>query len=60
MQVSAAPETPILPHDVKAISKPEREQTVGNRLSGAIEFGYSLTRGNSPLSQPSVESKWGI
>ncbi len=56
MQVSAAPETPILPHSVKAISKPVREQTFNNRLSGAIEFGYSLTRGNSPLSQSSVSA----
>jgi|SRR6185437_3984287 len=39
MEVSAAPGTPILPHDVKAISKPAREQTLSNRLSGAIEFG---------------------
>ena len=54
MQVSGAPGTPILPHNVKAISKPMREQTLSNRLSGAIEFGYSLTRGNSPLSQSSV------
>jgi Protein of unknown function, DUF481 len=54
MQVSGAPGTPILPHNVKAISKPVREQTFSNRLSGAIEFGYSLTRGNSPLSQSSV------
>jgi hypothetical protein len=54
MQVSTAPGTPILPHNVKAISKPVQEQTLSNRLSGAIEFGYSLTRGNSPLSQSSV------
>jgi len=54
MQVSGAPGTPILPHNVKAISKLVREQTFSNRVSGAIEFGYSLTRGNSPLSQSSV------
>lgn len=54
MQVSAAPSIPILPHDIKAISKPVQEETLGNRLSGAIEFGYSLTRGNSQLSQSSV------
>lgn len=54
MQVSAAPGTPILAHDVKTISKPIQEQTLSNRLSGAIELGYSLTRGNSPLSQSAV------
>ena len=34
MQVSGAPGTPILPHNVKAISKPVQEQTLNNRLSG--------------------------
>lgn len=54
IEISSAPGTPILPHNVKAISKPELEQTFRNRVDGAVELGYSLTRGNSRFNQSSV------
>jgi hypothetical protein len=54
MEISSSPGTPISTHNIKAISRPELEQTFRNRISGAIEVGYSLTRGNSPLSQSAV------
>lgn len=54
MQISAVPDTLISPNNIKAISKPQVEQTFRNRVSGAVELGYSLTRGNSRLSQSSL------
>ena len=54
LQVSTNSVMTILPHDIKAISKPVNEQTLSNRLNGTIEFGYSLARGNSQLSQSLV------
>jgi putative salt-induced outer membrane protein YdiY len=54
MEISSSPDIPISAHNIKAISKPGPDQTFRNRVSGAIELGYSLTRGNSPLSQSAV------
>ena len=54
MEISSSPGIPMSTHNIKAISKPRLEQTFRNRVDGAIELGYSLTRGNSPLSQSSV------
>ena len=44
----------ILPHEVKSISRPAEEEALISRLEGAIDVGYSLTRGNSRDSQSSV------
>ena len=55
LQVSSLPpETLILPQAVKAISKPEEGETFWSRWDGSVELGYSLTRGNSNISQSSV------
>lgn len=55
LQVSSLPpETLILPQAVKAISKPEKGETFWSHWDGSVELGYSLTRGNSNISQSSV------
>lgn len=59
MEVSSAPGTPISAYNIKGIAKPEGERTFRNRLNGAIELGYSLTRGNSRVSQSSVTANAG-
>jgi putative salt-induced outer membrane protein YdiY len=55
LQVSSLPtQSPILPQSVTAISKPEEDETFWSRWDGSMELGYSLTRGNSNISQSSV------
>jgi len=55
LQVSSLPaQSLILPQSVKAISKPEEDETFWSRWDGLVELGYSLTRGNSKISQSSV------
>jgi hypothetical protein len=44
----------LLPSQITAISLPNRERSFRNHLSGSAELGYSLTRGNSQLSQSTV------
>jgi putative salt-induced outer membrane protein YdiY len=51
---SLPPRTSILPHEVKAISKPPEEEKFWAHWDGSVELGYDLTRGNSRISQSSV------
>jgi putative salt-induced outer membrane protein YdiY len=55
LQVSSLPpESLVLPQSVKTISKPDEDETFWSRWDGSVELGYSLTRGNSNISQSSV------